>query len=108
MGVTLYTLVFGENPFYDVDETIKAELQLPFEVSAGKMPSFYLGLYFKSYLFVSFRLARPAGGHAPQESSVARLLVVPAAPPLAHAECRQQEVQVERSCASASPRFISR
>lgn len=33
MGVTLYTLVFGENPFYDVEETIRAELHPPFLVS---------------------------------------------------------------------------
>lgn len=36
MGVTLYTLVFGENPFYDVEETIRAELHPPFAVSNGK------------------------------------------------------------------------
>ena len=35
MGVTLYTLVFGENPFYDVEETIQAVLKPPFEVSRG-------------------------------------------------------------------------
>ncbi|KAK3088561.1 hypothetical protein FSP39_020640 [Pinctada imbricata] len=33
MGVTLYTLVFGENPFFDVDETVKGELKPPFDVS---------------------------------------------------------------------------
>ncbi|KAL3887875.1 hypothetical protein ACJMK2_000264 [Sinanodonta woodiana] len=37
MGVTLYTLVFGENPFFDVDETIKCELKPPFEVSSELM-----------------------------------------------------------------------
>ena len=36
MGVTLYTLVFGENPFYDVDETIKCVLKPPFAVSEGR------------------------------------------------------------------------
>ena len=36
MGVTLYTLVFGENPFYDIEETIRAELHPPFAVSNGK------------------------------------------------------------------------
>ena len=39
MGVTLYTLVFGENPFYDVEETIRAELHPPFAVSNGKHTS---------------------------------------------------------------------
>ena len=38
MGVTLYTLVFGENPFYDVEETIRAELHPPFAVSNGRIP----------------------------------------------------------------------
>ena len=37
LGVTLYTLVFGENPFFDVDETIKCELKPPFTVSSGKL-----------------------------------------------------------------------
>ena len=36
LGVTLYTLVFGENPFYDVEETIKCVLKPPFRVSSGK------------------------------------------------------------------------
>ena len=36
VGVTLYTLIFGENPFYDVEETIKAELNPPFPVSQGE------------------------------------------------------------------------
>lgn len=37
LGVTLYTLVFGENPFYDVEETIRAELHPPFAVSNDLM-----------------------------------------------------------------------
>ena len=37
MGVTLYTLVFGENPFYDVEETIEAVLKPPFMVSPGNL-----------------------------------------------------------------------
>lgn len=36
MGVTLYTLVFGENPFFDIEETIQASLKPPFPVSNGK------------------------------------------------------------------------
>lgn len=46
MGVTLYTLVFGENPFYDVEETIRAELHPPFGVSHGKN----FGAYTKPHL----------------------------------------------------------
>ncbi|XP_076082867.1 PAS domain-containing serine/threonine-protein kinase-like [Mytilus galloprovincialis] len=37
MGVTLYTLVFGENPFFDVDETIQCVLKPPFVVSRPLM-----------------------------------------------------------------------
>ena len=37
IGVTLYTLVFGENPFYDIEETIRAELHPPFSVSHGRV-----------------------------------------------------------------------
>ena len=47
MGITLYTLVFGENPFFDVEETIKGELHPPFRVSSGKFSTIctleYLG-----------------------------------------------------------------
>ena len=35
LGVTLYTLVFGENPFFDVEETISGHLQPPFLTSPG-------------------------------------------------------------------------
>nr|XP_054750593.1 PAS domain-containing serine/threonine-protein kinase-like [Lytechinus pictus] len=37
LGVMLYTLVFGENPFYDVEETIEAILKPPFAVSTALM-----------------------------------------------------------------------
>ena len=36
LGVTLYTLVFGENPFFDIEETISGHLQPPFLTSPGK------------------------------------------------------------------------
>lgn len=36
LGVTLYTLVFGENPFFDVEETIVGHLQPPFLTSPGE------------------------------------------------------------------------
>jgi serine/threonine protein kinase len=39
VGVTLYTLVFGENPFFDVEETISGHLQPPFLTSPGKVHS---------------------------------------------------------------------
>lgn len=35
LGVTLYTIVFGENPFRDVDETIACEIKPPFAVTKG-------------------------------------------------------------------------
>ena len=38
MGVTLYTLVFGENPFCDVEETLKCDINPPFDVSKGEKP----------------------------------------------------------------------
>jgi len=34
LGVTLFTLIFGERPFFDVEETIAGLLYAPFEVSA--------------------------------------------------------------------------
>ncbi|XP_067851719.1 PAS domain-containing serine/threonine-protein kinase [Heptranchias perlo] len=37
LGVTLYTLVFAENPFSDVEETVAAVLKPPFQVSNGFM-----------------------------------------------------------------------
>ena len=37
LGVTLYTLVFGENPFFEVEETISGHLQPPYLTSPGKL-----------------------------------------------------------------------
>lgn len=37
IGVTLYTLIFQENPFYDAEEIIQAILKPPFPVSNGKI-----------------------------------------------------------------------
>lgn len=37
LGVTLYTLIFGENPFFDIEETIQAVLHPPFPVSRDLM-----------------------------------------------------------------------
>uniref|UniRef100_A0A8C4U965 PAS domain-containing serine/threonine-protein kinase n=1 Tax=Falco tinnunculus TaxID=100819 RepID=A0A8C4U965_FALTI len=37
LGVTLYTLVFGENPFCEVEETMAAVLNPPWPVSKGLM-----------------------------------------------------------------------
>lgn len=34
MGITLYTLMFGENPFFDHEETLLGVLKPPFRVSA--------------------------------------------------------------------------
>jgi PAS domain-containing serine/threonine kinase len=38
LGVTLYTLVFAENPFADPDEAIKAVFSPPHNVSDGELP----------------------------------------------------------------------
>ncbi|XP_048362138.1 PAS domain-containing serine/threonine-protein kinase isoform X2 [Sphaerodactylus townsendi] len=37
LGITLYTLVFGEHPFCELEETMRAILQPPFSVSAALM-----------------------------------------------------------------------
>lgn len=36
MGVTLYTLIFEENPFCEVEETMEAVIHPPFLVSPGE------------------------------------------------------------------------
>lgn len=36
LGITLYTIVFGENPFCELEETIDAVLRPPYKVSVGK------------------------------------------------------------------------
>ncbi|KAG5463207.1 MAG: kinase-like domain-containing protein, partial [Olpidium bornovanus] len=37
MGILLYTLVYKENPFYNVDEIISGSLRVPFVVSAANL-----------------------------------------------------------------------
>lgn len=37
LGTTLYTLVFGENPFFGVKEIVAAVFQTPFDVSTSFM-----------------------------------------------------------------------
>ncbi|XP_032081552.1 PAS domain-containing serine/threonine-protein kinase [Thamnophis elegans] len=37
LGITLYTIVFGENPFCELEETIDAVLRPPYNVSVGLM-----------------------------------------------------------------------
>lgn len=36
LGVTLYTLIFEENPFCEVEETMEAVIHPPFLVSEGE------------------------------------------------------------------------
>ncbi|KAI8137773.1 hypothetical protein BJV82DRAFT_583429 [Fennellomyces sp. T-0311] len=36
LGILLYTLVYRENPFYDIDEILSHELRVPFVLSEGK------------------------------------------------------------------------
>ncbi|XP_067135737.1 PAS domain-containing serine/threonine-protein kinase-like isoform X1 [Centruroides vittatus] len=38
LGVTLYTLIFGENPFFDIEETIAAVLNPPAELAKKTSP----------------------------------------------------------------------
>ena len=35
LGITLYTLIFGENPFFDIEETLQGVLKPPTRVSRG-------------------------------------------------------------------------
>lgn len=48
LGILLYTLVFFENPFHNVDETIAAELEPPWDVSEGSSDS---DSWYKVYLY---------------------------------------------------------
>ena len=67
LGVTLYTLVFGENPFYDVEETIKCVLKPPFAVSNGKVYPW------KQYLLISRTKVGPKRNYyRPQKKFEAR------------------------------------
>jgi protein-serine/threonine kinase len=36
MGILLYTLVYKENPFYNMDEIVGGNLRIPFHLSQGK------------------------------------------------------------------------
>ena len=36
LGVTLFTLLCGENPFHDVDDTISKPLRLPAEITPSE------------------------------------------------------------------------
>ena len=36
LGVTLYTLVYGENPFCDIDEIMERNLRPPYDYSKGQ------------------------------------------------------------------------
>lgn len=58
LGVTLYTLVYGENPFFDVEETIKGQLKPPFQVSRGEQKYLSKSIWFmctvKSSIHVLF------------------------------------------------------
>ena len=42
MGVTLYTILFGEHPFFDPDETMAGILEPPFDVSNGTEDSLFV------------------------------------------------------------------
>ncbi|CDH50850.1 serine threonine protein [Lichtheimia corymbifera JMRC:FSU:9682] len=37
LGILLYTLVYRENPFYDIDEILSHELRIPFVLSEGSL-----------------------------------------------------------------------
>jgi serine/threonine protein kinase len=37
LGILLFTLIYRENPFYDIDEIMSRELRLPFILSTGSV-----------------------------------------------------------------------
>ena len=41
LGILLYTLVYRENPFYDIDEILSHELRIPFVLSEGKLQYYF-------------------------------------------------------------------
>jgi hypothetical protein len=47
LGVTLYVMTFGENPFFDVEEIMRAELHPPCKVSDGNFFLSY-GIFVKN------------------------------------------------------------
>ncbi|KAI9009913.1 hypothetical protein CLU79DRAFT_774464 [Phycomyces nitens] len=49
LGILLYTLMYRENPFYDIDEIMAQELRVPFTFSQGK-PIAWLQLFTNRYL----------------------------------------------------------
>ena len=48
LGVTLYTLVYGENPFHDVEETITGRLHPPFMTSPGECEGNLIAIIYSS------------------------------------------------------------
>jgi serine/threonine protein kinase len=46
-GILLFTLIYRENPFYNIEEIMERELRVPFVLSDGK---------FKSYFCTYFRI----------------------------------------------------
>ena len=37
MGILLYTLIYRENPFYNIDEIIARDLRIPYILSEGSI-----------------------------------------------------------------------
>lgn len=50
LGTLLYTLIYRENPFYNVDEIMEHDLRIPFVLSEGKS----LYLLFAVLIYLSF------------------------------------------------------
>lgn len=57
LGILLYTLVYRENPFYDIDEILSHELRIPFVLSEGKLNHTFLFIP----LFIYIPLSRLLG-----------------------------------------------
>lgn len=41
LGVLVFTLLFSENPFCSVEETIQAKLNIPYDISTGTLRILY-------------------------------------------------------------------
>jgi serine/threonine protein kinase len=52
LGILLFTLVYRENPFYDIDEIMGRELRIPFVLSEGN----YNCVCYLNFLFIYFLL----------------------------------------------------
>jgi serine/threonine protein kinase len=56
LGTLLYTLIYRENPFYNVDEIMEHDLRIPFDLSEGKKKERSFWVVLHTDIFVINRL----------------------------------------------------